>query len=148
MNPIKVLLVDDNNHFIDSIERYLSSIRDPETIIVGKAASGEEAILLVGELNPDLVLMDVTMPGMGGVDATRAIKEGNMFPRVVIVTVHEEEAYRAAAESAGADGFVAKSDLTEKLLPLVRSLFPSCSAGAGCDPRPPAAFGSLSKGQS
>ncbi|HQT91701.1 MAG TPA: response regulator, partial [Candidatus Kryptobacter bacterium] len=123
MKPIRVLLVDDNRLFVDSVERYLNSVSDPETVTVGKAASGEEAVILVGELHPDLVLMDISMPGMGGLGATRAIKEERKLPRVVIVTVHEEEAYRAAAEAAGADGFVTKSDLTEKLPLLLRSLF-------------------------
>ena len=132
MKPIRVLLVDDNRLFVDSVERYLNSVSDPESVTVGKAASAEEAMILVGELHPDLVLMDISMAGMGGLDAIRVIKKNSKLICVVIITVHEEEAYRAAAEAAGADGFLTKSELADRLPPILRALFLGSSGGEGC----------------
>jgi two-component system invasion response regulator UvrY len=140
MKSVKVLLADDNQRFLESTERFLRSIPDINMVAVGKALSGEEAIRLSSELKPDLILMDLAMPGMSGLEATRLIKQAGEAPRVVILTIHENDEYRRAAEGAGADGFVTKSDFAEKLVPMVRSLFPqsSCEPSSGhCEPHHP-----------
>jgi DNA-binding NarL/FixJ family response regulator len=124
MKSLKVLLVDDNERFIDSIERYLVSIPDLHIDCVGKATSGEDAITLIPVLHPDLILMDLTMPGINGLETTRMIKGSKNPPRTIILTIHDSEEYRWAAKEAGADGFLTKSEFTEKLTPLLRVLFP------------------------
>lgn len=86
--------------------------------------SGEEAVGKSVELQPDLVLMDLAMPGIGGLDATRKIKSGINPPRVIIITIHEGDEYRKSAEEAGADGFISKSELHIKLAKQIRSFFP------------------------
>jgi len=124
MKSVRVLLVDDNERFLESIERYLASLRDVDIISVGKAMSGEGAIKLCAQLKPDLILMDLAMPRMSGLKATRLIKEAADAPRVIMLTIHEGDEYKKAAREAGADGFVTKSEFAETLVPLVRSLFP------------------------
>lgn len=124
MKSVRVLLVDDNERFLKSIERYLASLPEMNIVSAGKATSGVEAIRLSGELKPDLIIMDLAMPSMNGLKVTRLIKEAADAPRVIILTIHESDEYRRAAREAGADGFVTKAEFGEKLLPLVQSLFP------------------------
>ncbi|MEM2126059.1 MAG: response regulator transcription factor [Candidatus Methanosuratincola sp.] len=121
MQLIRTLLVDDSPEFLDAAERFLSS--DPNIEIVGSALSGKEAIEQIAALNPDLVLMDLAMPGINGLETTRRIKAEPEAPRVIILTLHDNPEYRAASESVNADGFVAKSDFGVELIPLIRLIF-------------------------
>jgi DNA-binding NarL/FixJ family response regulator len=132
MKKVRALLVDDNERFLDSIERYLNSIPELSIVCAAKATSGEEAIKLCAQLKPDLVLMDLTMPGMGGLKATRLMKQETQAPRVVILTIHEGVEYGNAAHDAGADGFLSKSEFTEKLIPILRSMFPESPSTSDC----------------
>jgi DNA-binding NarL/FixJ family response regulator len=86
-------------------------------------SSSLEAIDQVELLKPDLVLMDVAMPHLNGLAATRRIKALPNGPRLVLLTVHDFPAYRAEAVAAGADGFLGKSDFGTHLVPLIRRLF-------------------------
>jgi len=124
MLPIRILLVDDSRDFIESAIRFLSA--DAQLEIVGCALSGAEAIDQIARVQPDLVLMDWAMPGMSGLEATHQIKAGPGAPGVVIVTLHDNLEYRAAARAAGADGYVAKSELGQALLPLIHQLSGDC----------------------
>ncbi len=121
MPPVRVLLVDDSSAFLDSASRFLSI--DPQVGVVGCAMSGSEALERIDELHPDLVLMDLAMPGMNGLEATERIKAQPGGPLVVILTLHDSPEYRAAADTARADGFVTKSQLAVHLLPLIHRLF-------------------------
>ena len=121
MSPLRVLLVDDSHDFLESAARFLSAY--PCLEIVGWTLSGRDAQELVARLQPDLVLMDLSMPGMNGLEATRQIKALPGAPCVVILTLYDNREYREAAEAAGADGFVTKSELGTQLLPLIRTLF-------------------------
>jgi two-component system chemotaxis response regulator CheY len=120
--PIRILLVDDSSEFLEAAERFITA--DPELQIAGKARSGEEALEMIPAIGPDLILMDVAMPGMNGLAATRKIKSGPEPPAVIILTLYDNPEYRAVAVETGADGFVTKSDLTTQLLPLIRKRFP------------------------
>jgi len=128
MNRLKVLLVDDSAEFLESAARLL--MLHQELHIVGRAASGISALEQVTVLNPDLVLMDLAMPGMTGLETTRQIKARPAAPRVVIMTLYDVAEYRAAARAATADGFIAKSSIRSQLLPLLASLFPNSPTGA------------------
>src|SRR5215213_6920545 len=128
MKPLRILLVDDSAEFLESAARLL--MLHHELCIVGRAASGSAALEQVAELNPDLVLMDLAMPGMNGLEATRQIKARPAAPQVVIMTLYDVAEYRAAARAATADGFIAKSSIRSQLLPLLASLFPNPSADA------------------
>lgn len=128
MPPIRVLLVDDNPEFLRSASQFLAvqSIFQ----VVGTATNGVEALEQIPRLMPDLVLMDWAMPGMSGVEATRAIKAQPTAPRVIILTMYDIAPYRAAAQAVGADGFVSKSNWGARLMPLALQLFPEAAESA------------------
>jgi DNA-binding NarL/FixJ family response regulator len=121
MLPLRILLVDDSPIFLESATRFLAM--DARLEIVGQVLSGGEALEQVPRLCPDLVLMDLAMPGINGLEATRQIKAQPSAPHVVILTLNDSNEYRAAAEAVGADGFVTKSEIGTALLPLIHSLF-------------------------
>ncbi|MBN1259551.1 MAG: response regulator transcription factor [Anaerolineae bacterium] len=121
MSAIRILLVDDNRGFLKSAALLLSE--SPRFIIVGEAHSGYEALEKTKTLHPDLVLVDLAMPEMNGLETTRRIKQNTAPPRVIILTLYDNAEYRTAAEIAGADGFVAKSGAGIHLCPLIHTLF-------------------------
>ena len=121
MPPIRILLVDDNTEFLESAAHFLAAV--PETVVVGWARSGREAIRRLDDLHPDLILMDLVMPGMDGLEATRRIKAQPAPPRVVILTLFDGAEYRTAILEAHADGVLAKSEFGSRLLPLIHDLF-------------------------
>jgi two-component system invasion response regulator UvrY len=120
ISPLRILLVDDSPTFLDAATHALAA--DPRIKVVGSALSGQEGIALVPEKQPDIVLMDIAMPGMNGMDATRRIKAQPNAPRVVVLTSYDIPHYRVAAQAAGADGFVSKADFDAVLLPLLDAL--------------------------
>ena len=121
MRKIRLLLVDDNPEFLEAATRFVAT--EPQISVVGQALSGRDAVLQVSTLRPDLVLMDYVMPDMNGIEATRMVKAQDEVPQVVILTLHDLPEYRAQAEAAGADGFLAKADFGRDLLSLIASLF-------------------------
>lgn len=122
MPPLRTLLVDDSWDFLDSAEHFLSL--DPSMVeVIGRASSGAEALEQADILHPDLVLMDLSMPGMNGLEATRRLKSRASPPRVVILTLHDEPEYRDALNAAQADGYVLKGEMGSELLPLLRRRF-------------------------
>ncbi len=121
MAPIRVLIVDDNPSFLNSAARYLSTCEGLE--VVGNARSGQEALARVAAVHPDLVLMDLVMPGVNGLQATQMLKAEPGSPRVILISLHSDIRYRAATVEAGADGFLSKSDLIRGLGPLLQQLF-------------------------
>jgi DNA-binding NarL/FixJ family response regulator len=131
---IRVLLVDDNASFLEIESNFLS--RQPEFKIVGSATSGEGALTQVVNLRPDLVLMDLTMPGMNGMQATSQIKKQPNAPRIIIVTLHDQPAYREMCENAGADGFITKDNFGAALVHMIHGLFdPTPAPRASSDSR-------------
>jgi CheY-like chemotaxis protein len=121
MSPIRVFWVDDSKEFVDFAQEMLKEF--PLLEMVGRAASAEAALVAIERLKPDLVLMDLAMSGMTGLDATRLLKGLPSPPRIVLVTGSDEPEYRQAAQDAQADGFLAKPDLMHGLWPLVQQLF-------------------------
>ncbi len=119
---IRILLIDDSLAFLRAASTYLNGLAGIE--VVGSATSAAEGLAQVEALHPDLVLMDVVMPGMNGIDAVCLVKHGAYSPKTVVVSLHDKEAYRFAARTAGADGFIAKAHFVSELPPLLASLFP------------------------
>ena len=116
----RILLVDDSPTFLDAAVHALMA--DPRIEVVGSALSGQEGLELIAQKQPDLVLMDVAMPGMNGMEATRLIKAQPNAPRVVILTSHDLSHYRTAAKAVGADSFISKADFDSQLFPLLETL--------------------------
>jgi DNA-binding NarL/FixJ family response regulator len=118
---IRLLLVDDDAGFRSTLRQLLE--QRVEAQVLGEAGSGEEAIRLTNELRPDVVLMDLAMPRMNGLEATRQLKARWPDLAVVILTVHDEDVYRRTAFAAGATAFLQKKMLGVDLWPtLVRIL--------------------------
>lgn len=106
-SPIRVLIVDDQPPFREA-SRMVVELTDGFQV-AGEAENGEQAVALVSELRPDLVLMDVQMPGIDGIETTRRISAMPEAPVVVVMSTHESGDYREVAEAAGALTFVPKS---------------------------------------
>ena len=120
-SPIRVVLADDSQLFLDVLVGWLG--RDANFEIAAVAHDGREAVEAVERLQPDLVLLDAVMPVCDGFQATRSINGRVAPPVVIIVTLHDSDVARHAAESAGADGFVSKADLSQELPSLLRELY-------------------------
>jgi DNA-binding NarL/FixJ family response regulator len=114
MAPIRLLIVDNHTLFRQGLVSLLQS--EPGLQVIGEAAGGEEALKLAQELQPDVVLMDVKMPGMDGVEATRRLLEVMPHTRVLMLTVSEEEENLFAAIQAGARGYILKNADADELL--------------------------------
>jgi DNA-binding NarL/FixJ family response regulator len=112
--PIRVIVADDHPLFRQGIGALLQDAA--ETEVVGQAGSGEEAIALAAEHLPDVVVMDVSMPGIGGVGATRALSRTHPQIAVLVLTMMDEDESVAAAISAGARGYVLKGSEPEEIL--------------------------------
>ena len=122
MDKIKVLLVDDHAIMRDGIRALLNLHNDIE--IVGEASEGREAIEKTQELSPDVVVMDVAMPGMDGLEATRRIKKKAPEVKVVILTQYDNKEYILSAIKAGAASYVPKRALGSELISAIRAVKP------------------------
>ncbi len=118
---LRVFLVDDNREFLSAMQRFLANA--PRIDIAGCAVSGAEALESMAQCAPDLVILDLVMPGMNGLEVTRRIKAMRDAPRVLILTLNEHFLYGVAARRAGADGFLTKSKMGDQILPLIYRLF-------------------------
>jgi serine phosphatase RsbU (regulator of sigma subunit)/DNA-binding NarL/FixJ family response regulator len=118
-NPIRVLLVDDHAVVRSGLSAFLLAFDDLE--LVGEAGSGEEALRLCEQVQPDLVLMDLVMPGMGGAAATRAIRERYPQVQVIALTSFKEKELVQAALDAGAIGYLLKNVSTDELADAIRA---------------------------
>lgn len=114
MSKIKLLMVDDHAILREGLRAMLNYYDDIE--IVGEAQDGNEAIQKVGELSPDIVLMDIAMPGMNGLEATRLIRQQFPKTRVLVLTQHEDRQYVVPLLQAGASGFMTKRALGTDLI--------------------------------
>jgi DNA-binding NarL/FixJ family response regulator len=113
VKPAKILIADDHKEFRKVVAEYLNCL--PNVIVVGEAADGLDAIEKTGTLDPDIVLMDISMPRCDGFDATRIIKSHWPLKKVVIATMHDNPFYHAEAQRARADGYILKSSLKSSL---------------------------------
>jgi len=118
---IRTLIVDDDARFRLFAKRLLSN--EPDIEVIGEAEDGQEAILKARELKPDVVLMDLRMPGMNGIDATRHMKNKKPELPVIMLTIYDMEEYREAATAAGAVNYVLKKSMNEELIPVIRNAF-------------------------
>lgn len=115
-----ILIVDDHDSLRSSLKKWLSTIFTGVNLI--QAKSGEEALSLASAQLPDIILMDMKLPGMNGIEATRRIKERVPDAKVVMLTIYDTSDYRADAASAGATGYIPKHKMHSELIPLLTKL--------------------------
>src|SRR5512135_1255534 len=116
---IKMLLVDDHAVVRSGLRMILENEADVE--IVGEAATGSEAVALVAQLKPDMVIMDIGLPDISGIEATLQIKQASPQVAVVALTIHEDQEYFFKMLEAGASGYVPKRAAPEELLIAIRA---------------------------
>lgn len=120
MNKVRVLIVDDHALFREGIRLILQT--EGKIEVVGEASDGQEAVDAAQKLDPDVVLMDVTMPEMDGLEATRQIKQDRPEIRVLMLTMHESDDYFFRSLVAGASGYVLKEAVSADLITAIRAV--------------------------
>jgi two-component system, NarL family, response regulator NreC len=117
---IRVILVDDHAIVRTGLKAVLA--RAPDIDVIGEASDGEDAITAVQRLDPDVLVMDVSMPKMDGIETTRVLSERGPRPRVLVLTMHVEEEYLVPLLEAGAAGYLVKSIADRELVDAVRAV--------------------------
>lgn len=120
MERKSLIIVDDNSTFIDVITRYIGGESTLE--IVGTASDGAGAVELARQLKPDVMLLDLGMPGLTGIEVLPLLRVASENTRIIILTLLDTEAYRSAALRSGADAFISKAALSKMLLPKIYEL--------------------------
>jgi two-component system invasion response regulator UvrY len=118
---INVLTVDDHSLIRTAIRSLLKDV--PGIKVVGEAATGEEAVLLAKQLSPDVVILDIDMPGIGGLGAIPKLLSHNPATKILILSVHEEEPYPTRLLEAGAYGYVTKGCEAEELIQAIQMVY-------------------------
>ena len=121
MRKIKVLIVDDHTIVRDGVCALLALTGDIE--VAGEAANGNEALEMVRKLEPDVVLMDIAMPIMGGLEATRRIHKEFPKTKVLVLTQHDDKEYFFPVIESGASGFISKAGASSELVQGIRSVY-------------------------
>lgn len=122
MAAITVLLVDDNAAFRQLATRFLEEEAGQEVVVVGSVGSGEEALAQAEHLRPKVVLLDLRMPGLSGLETIPRLRCVAPDTRIVVLTLLDGDGYRRASLGAGADAFVGKANVTRDLLPAIRQV--------------------------
>lgn len=117
---IRLLLVDDHHLVRSGLLRLLSE--EPDFEVAAEAATGEDAVRLARELQPDVVLMDINMPGMGGLEATRRVLQNNPRIKVIAVSMYQDEPYPTRLLEAGAMGYLSKDSAADEVVSAVRAV--------------------------
>ena len=120
MNSVRILIADDHELFRRGLAAELTQV--PGWVVAGEASNGRDAVELAAALKPDLVVLDLTMPELNGLEAARKIISANPAARVLILTAHESEQLVREVLSAGAQGYVLKSDAGRILIAALQSL--------------------------
>jgi DNA-binding NarL/FixJ family response regulator len=121
MSPIKVMIVDDHHLVREGLKAVLDQGNDVN--VVGEAATAEDALKMVERCGPDVVLMDISMPGMGGIKATKSIRDKYPGVKVVILTMLDQEGYVYEAVKAGATGYMLKSTSSDELVRAIKTVY-------------------------
>jgi DNA-binding NarL/FixJ family response regulator len=120
MDAIRILIADDHPLFRDGLRALLESV--PEMQVIGEAATGEEALAQASALQPDVILMDLKMPGMNGIEATRRILHTSSHIRILVLTMFDDDDSVFSAVRAGARGYLLKGAVQEETLRAIRAV--------------------------
>ncbi len=120
MDKIRILLADDHTILREGIRSLLEN--ESDMVVIGEAEDGHTAVKLVKQLDPDVVLMDIAMPLLNGIEATRQIKRDNPRTKVLILTMHENEEYIRQLLAVGAVGYILKDAAARELLGAIRAV--------------------------
>ncbi|GAC1347287.1 MAG: response regulator transcription factor [Ktedonobacteraceae bacterium] len=120
MDPIRILIADDHPLFRDGLRALLESVTDMQ--VIGEATTGDEVLAQARALQPDVILMDIKMPGMNGIEATRRILQTSSHIRILILTMFEDDESVFAAVRAGARGYLLKGAVQEETLRAIRAV--------------------------
>jgi len=123
MKTKKILIVDDSALFRSHVREILAE--EPDVEIVGEARDGWEAIERAKALGPDIVLLDVRLPRLNGIEVTQRLKKELPKLKIIILTIHNLLEYRKAAKNRGADAFVLKVNMDKELVPAIRRIINS-----------------------
>jgi two-component system response regulator DegU len=121
VKKIRILVVDDNVRFTQAAQRFLAT--DERMEVLPSAHSGETALPRIDSERPELVLTDLSMPGMSGTDLTREIKRRSFAPKVIVISLADSAEYLDEILVAGADAFLHKAKIPAELIPLIERLF-------------------------
>ncbi len=121
MDKIRILLADDHTILRDGIRSLLED--ETDMVVIGEADDGHTTVKLVKQLDPDVVLMDIAMPLLNGIEATRQIKRDNPRTKVLILTMHENEEYIRQLLAVGAVGYILKDAAARELLGAIRAVY-------------------------
>jgi len=131
VTAIRAVVVDDSPVFREELVAFLEELG---VTVAGEAATGEESLELVESARPDVVLLDLGLPAMSGLEAARQLQRLGQRPAIVIVSMHDDPATRAEGLEAGARAFIAKHELVERLPSTLEGLFPEALAPADIPP--------------
>lgn len=118
---ISILIVDDHAILRDGLKNILSFEEDIK--VIGEATSGEEALKLADKLSPDVIIMDINLPGMNGVETTALIKTENPDARILVLTMYTHDEYLLSALKAGADGYLLKDAPSEYVVDAIKAVY-------------------------
>jgi two-component system, NarL family, response regulator LiaR len=139
---VRVVIAEDHDLVREGIRHVVQASGD--AVVVGEAADGAEAVQLVSRMKPDVVLMDISLPRLSGIEATRKITAGRSSTAVLMLTAYEDEAYVSASIQAGAAGYLLKTTCGEELASAIRKAQAGCRVfPAPCGHRRPAALAPL-----
>ena len=130
---VRAVIVDDNHSFVRAAREVVNGI--PWIDLIGTISSAEEALEFLRDVQPDLILMDIKLPRMDGIQATRTIRSQYPEIRVVVLTLMNSPEYKQAALEAGAHGFLTKSEVGHKLSSVIETIFQE-ERSEPCLPKP------------
>lgn len=126
---LKILLVDDNLTFLASVKKTLKMLAN--TQVIGEAHNGLQALEMAQRLRPNLVLLDIVMPHMTGLEVAAQMQSWERSPAIVFLSLHDNDSYRAAARDLGVLGMVGKANFVADLMPIISTLAANLAAQAG-----------------
>ena len=120
MDPIRILVADDHTVVRDGLRALIE--KQPDMTVVGEAADGHDVLRLVGEQSPDVIIMDIAMPNLNGIEATRRVLASNSRCAVVILSMHQDESYVLRSLKAGARGYLLKDSARGDVIEAIRAV--------------------------